>query len=169
MTGFATSASLEIVREILFRRDLTARQAQPEGLSRECLDLAPVALESVRVEILTHDGHGVLELGLKPRRGVGEALLGRGEAVVGGAERLGEALGDPRVRLPGLASDDDQMLGRKRARPAKVLLLDGTKVREQARDGPARGMISLRARRAVERLQLPGGAHGLKVAVLEWA
>src|SRR2546427_1972143 len=142
MTGFATSASLEIVREILFRRDLTARQAQPEGLARECLDLRPVALESVRVEILTHDGHGVLELGLQPRRGVGEALLGRGEAVVGGAERLGEALGDPRVRLPGLAPDDDQLLGRKPARPANGPLPDGTKCREQARAGPAAALIS---------------------------
>src|SRR5882672_4267302 len=132
MTGFATSASLEIVREILFRRDLAARQAQPEGLTREHLDLRPVALEAIRVEILTHHGHGVLELGLEPGRSVGEPLLGRGEAIVGGAERLGEALGDPWVRLPGLASDNDQMLGRKRARLAKVLLLDGTEVREQA-------------------------------------
>src|SRR6267143_5115891 len=153
MTGFTTSAPLEIVREILFRRDVAARQTQPEGLTGERLDLRSVALESVRVKVLTHHGHGVLELCLEPGRGVGEALLGRGEAIVGGAERLGEALGDPRVRLPGFASDDDQMLGRKRARPAKVLLLDGTKIREQARDGPARRMISLRARRAVDRLQ----------------
>src|SRR5882762_7071374 len=98
MTGFTTSAPLEIVREILFRRDVAARQTQPEGLTGERLDLRSVALESVRVKVLTHHGHGVLELCLEPGRGVGEALLGRGEAIVGGAERLGEALGDPLVR-----------------------------------------------------------------------
>src|SRR6266851_9841593 len=159
MTGFTTSASLEIVREILFRRDLAARETQPEGLTRERLDLRSVALESVRVEVLAHHGRGVLELGLQPWRSVREALLGRGEAVVGGAERLGEALGDPRVCLPGLASDDDQMLGRKRARLAKVLLLDRTEVREQAGDGSALGMVGLRARRTVDGLQLPGDQH----------
>src|SRR3982075_3515226 len=105
MTGFATSASLEIVREILFRRDLAARQTQPEGLNGERLDLRSVALESVRVKVLTHHGRGFLELGLEQGRGVGEALLGRGEAIVGGPERLGEPFGDPLVRLPGLASD----------------------------------------------------------------
>src|SRR5882724_5704985 len=152
MTGFTTSAPLEIVREILFRRDVAARQTQPEGLTGERLDLRSVALESVRVKVLTHHGHGVLELCLEPGRGVGEALLGRGEAIVGGAERLGEALGDPLVRLPGLASDDHQMLRRKRAGLAKVLLLDVAEVREQAGDGSALGTISLRARRTVDRL-----------------
>jgi hypothetical protein len=114
---------------------LAARQAQPEGLAGEHLNLRSVPLQSVRVEVLAHHGHRVLELSLQPRRGVRESLLRRGEAIVGGDERLGEAPGDPPVRLPDFTPDDDQMLRRKRAGLAKVLLLDLAEVREQPRDG----------------------------------
>jgi hypothetical protein len=59
-------------------------------LAGEHVDLRPVLLEPVRMEVLAHDGLGVLELGLEPRRRVGEAFLRRGEDLVGFAERLGE-------------------------------------------------------------------------------
>src|SRR5262249_12792905 len=100
ITGFATSASLEIVREVFLRRDPAAGQPQPVRLPGKRLDLRAVALEPVGMEILTHHGHGILELGLEPWSRVGEALLRRGEAIVGGDERLGQALGDPPVLLP---------------------------------------------------------------------
>src|SRR6266540_909184 len=146
------STSSEIVRELLLRRDSAARQAQPERLVGKRLDLRSVALESVRVEVLAHHGHGVLELGFQPRRGVRKPFLCRREAIVGGTERLGEAPGDPPVRLPGLAPDDDQMLRGKRAGFEEVLLLDVAKVREQPDDRTRPGMVGSGPRRTVDRL-----------------
>src|SRR5712692_3181550 len=109
MIGMTSSPSLKVVREILVGRDPAARQAELERLAGERIDLRSVALESVRMEVLAHHGHRVLELGLQPRRGVRKSLLCGGEAVVGGAERLGEAPGDPPGGLPGLAPDHDAM------------------------------------------------------------
>ena len=108
------------------------------------------------MEVLAHHGVRVLELRLEPRRGVREAPLRRGEAVVGGDEGVGEALGDPPVGFPRLAPEHDQVLGRKGAGLAEVLLLDGAEVREEAGDGARAGVVGLRARRAVDRLQLAG-------------
>src|SRR6266850_7103361 len=131
MIAMAQSTSLEVVREVFLGRDLTARQAEPKCLSGERVDLRPVALEPVGMEVLAHHGHRVLELGLEPRRRVRKSLLRSGEAIVGGAEGLGEALRDPAIRLPRLAPEDDQVLRRERAGLEKVFLLDQAKVREQ--------------------------------------
>src|SRR5262245_50708160 len=92
----------EEVGEVLLGRDLPARQAEAEGLGGEHVDLRAVLLEAVRVEVVAHHGRRLLELRLEPRRRVGEPLLGGGEAVVARDESLGEAPGDPRVRLPRL-------------------------------------------------------------------
>src|SRR6267143_7303703 len=153
MTGIP-STSLQVVREILVCGDAATRQTQPERLAGEHVDLPSVPLDSMRMKVLTHDGDRGLELGLEPRRGVRKPLLGRGEAIVGGAERLGEALCDPSVRLPLFAPDDDQMLRRKRAGVAEVLLLDRAEIREEADHRARAGMIGLRTRRAVDGLQL---------------
>src|SRR5215470_15797397 len=106
------------------------------------------------MKILAHDRGRRLQLGLEPRRGVWKALLSSGEAVVGGDERLREALGDPSVRFPDLPPQHDEMLRRKRARPAEVLLLDLSELRKQASDRSSAWTIGLRTRRAVDRLQL---------------
>src|SRR5256885_12943130 len=151
MTGIS-STSLQVVREILVRGDAAARQAQPERLAGEHVDLPSVLLDPMRMKVLTHHGDRGLELGLEPGRGVRKPVLGWGEAIVGGAERLGEALRDPSVRLPRFAPDDDQMLRRKRAGVAEVRLLDCTEVREEAGHRPRAGMIGLWTRRAVDGL-----------------
>src|SRR5437762_11456517 len=122
MVGMIRSTSLEVVGEVLVDRDPAARQAQPVGFVGERVDLRPVPLETEGMEVLAHHAHRVLELGLEPRRGVREALLSRAEAIVGGDERLGQAAGDPAVRFPYLATQDDQVLRRKRAGLEKVLL-----------------------------------------------
>src|SRR5258705_13275394 len=116
MIAMAYSTSLEVVRKVFLGRDLTARQPEAKRLARERLDLRPVSLEPLRVEVLAHDGRRVLELGFEPRRRVRKSLLRGGEAIVGGAEGLGEALRDPALRLPPLAPEDDQVLRRGSAR-----------------------------------------------------
>src|SRR5438093_2009748 len=123
MIAMAHSASLEVVREVFLDRDPTTRQTEPKRLPGERVDLRSVALEPVGVEVLAHHGRGVFELGLEPRRRVRKPLLRGGEAIVGGAERLGEALRDPAIRLPRLAPEDDQVLRRERPGLEKVLLL----------------------------------------------
>src|SRR5437762_386499 len=85
MTGIS-STSLQVVREILVRGDAAARQAQPERLAGEHVDLPSVLLDSIRMKVLTHDGHRGLELGLEPRRGVRKPVLGLGDAIVCGAD-----------------------------------------------------------------------------------
>src|SRR5207245_11401247 len=99
------------------------------------------------MEVLAHHGRRVLELGLEPRRRVRESPLRRGEAVVGGAERLGKAPRDPPVRLPRFAPKYDQVLRGERARLQKVLLLDQAKVGEQADDRSRPWMVGLGPRR----------------------
>src|SRR5262249_23156121 len=76
-------------------------------------------LEPIRMKVLAHDRGGILELSLEPRRGVREALLGGGEVVVGGTERLCQTRGDPPVGLPRLAPQHDEVLRGKGARLAE--------------------------------------------------
>src|SRR5687767_11336594 len=118
------------VREVVLGRDLSTRETEAEGLGREHLDLRAVPLEAIWVEVVAHHGGGLLELRLQPWRGVREPLLGRGEAVVAGNERLGEAPGDPWVRLPRLAPDDDEVLRWERPGRDEVLALDSAEVRK---------------------------------------
>src|SRR5262245_8331534 len=99
MTAMARSPSLEIIREVILGRDLSAGQPEPERLGGERVDLRSVALEPVSMEVLAHHGRRVLEPGLEPRGRVRKALLRGGEAVVGGAERLRQALGDEAIGL----------------------------------------------------------------------
>src|SRR5262245_44133354 len=98
------------------------------------------------MKVLAHHGDRVLELRLEPWRRVWEAALRGGEAVVAGDECLGEALGDPLVRFPGLPAQHHQMLGGKRAGLPEVLLLDTAEVREQPRDRTIDRTVGLRAR-----------------------
>src|SRR5262245_39598338 len=110
------------IGEVLLRGDLLAGDAKTESLGREHVLLRAVPLEAVGMEVLAHGRRGVLELGLEPRRGVREAALCRGERVVGGDEGVGEAAGDPAVRLERLPAQHDQVLGWKRAGLAEVPL-----------------------------------------------
>src|SRR5262249_49744044 len=107
MTAMTRSPFLEIIREVILGCDLSARQPEPERLSGERVDLRSVALEPVWMKVLAHHGCRVLELGLEPRRRVRKALLRSGEAVVGGAEGIGETLRDEAIGLPRLAAQHD--------------------------------------------------------------
>src|SRR5688572_24521977 len=153
------SRGSEIVGEVLVRRDGPAREPEPERLGREHLDLPSILLEAVRMEVLAHHGGGVLELGFQPWRRVREAALRGAEAIVGGAEGLGEAPGDPAVGLPDLAPQHDEVLRRKRAGPPEVVLLDLAEVGEQPGERAVARMVGDRARRAVDRLQLTSDEH----------
>src|SRR5215471_15958845 len=157
--GPLRSLRREEVREVVLGRDRPTDQPEAQGLRGEYLDLGAILLESVRVEIVPHYGGRVLELGLEPRRRVREALLRRGEALVGRDERFGEAPRDPAVRLPDLAPDNDEVLRGKRPRSAEVVLLDGAELREEPDEPPGRGVVGLRPRRAVDRLELAGPQH----------
>src|SRR5205085_11493411 len=82
LSGDGGSRGGEIVREILVGSDAAARQAQPERLAGEHLELSAIALETVGMEVVAHHGGRRLQLRVEPRRGVRESLLRRGEAVV---------------------------------------------------------------------------------------
>src|SRR6185503_7939936 len=142
MIGIA-SRPLEKIREVLLGGDEAAGEAQLEGLAGEHLDLRPVPREPERMKVRAHHGLRLLELRLQPGRGVGEALLRGGEAIIGGDEGVGQALRDPGIRLPGFPPEDDEVLGREGAGLAEVLLLYFAEVGEQARDGTALGMVVL--------------------------
>src|SRR5207237_155230 len=56
LSGDGGSSGGEIVREILVGSDAAARQAQPERLAGEHLELSAIALEPVRMEVVAHHG-----------------------------------------------------------------------------------------------------------------
>src|SRR5438067_2001957 len=159
MRDCVISSRGEIVREILIGSDAAARQAQPERLAGEHVDLSAIALEPVRMKVVAHHRGRGLQLCFQPWRRVRKSLLCGGEAVVRRDEGLGKTFRDPAIGVPDFAPQDDQVLGRERARRAEVLLLDLATIWEEADERSALDMVGLRARRAVDRLQLAGDQH----------
>src|SRR5215813_7721226 len=104
MTAIARSPFLEIIREVILGRDLSAGQPEPERLGGERVDLRSVALEPVGMKVLAHHGCCVLEFGFEPWRRVRKALMRSVESVVDVVEGIGDTLRDEAIGLPRLAA-----------------------------------------------------------------
>ena len=109
--------------------------------------------------ILAHQRLGLLQLRIEPGRGVGERTLRLAEHLVARQERVGQAAGDPLVRLPDRAPQHDQVLRREHAGLPEIVAFDRTDIGEQPQDRAIDRMIAARPRRAQHRVQFAVDQH----------
>src|ERR1700758_757782 len=118
----------------------------------EGFDRFSVLLKPVGVKVGAHQRLGLFELDIEPRGDVREPALRGGKLVVAANERLGQAVRKPFLALPDIAAQDHEVLRREAAGPPEIVALDRADVGKEPDDWAVDRVVTLRPRRAIDRV-----------------